>query len=107
MIIQDFRNRERELKELNRSLESNIFELIIIYGRRRIGKTELVLKATESKRPTMPAKPNITRIFFIAPPLPSIRSIASFAAQLLSSMSPQRPDRRPPTCAQRICDLRR
>ena len=50
MIIQDFRNREKELKELNRYLESDKFELIIIYGRRRIGKTELVLKATETKK---------------------------------------------------------
>lgn len=49
MIIQNFKNRERELKELDSYLESDTFELIIIYGRRRIGKTELVLKATQKK----------------------------------------------------------
>ncbi|MEA3343832.1 MAG: ATP-binding protein [archaeon] len=50
MLIQKFRNREKELKELNESLESNKFEFLVIYGRRRIGKTELILKATENKK---------------------------------------------------------
>jgi len=43
----NFKNRKKELSELNNVLSSNKFEFIIIYGRRRIGKTELVLKATE------------------------------------------------------------
>lgn len=50
MIIQNFRDRERELAELKEAVENERFELIIIYGRRRIGKTELALKATESKK---------------------------------------------------------
>lgn len=50
MIIQNFRNRKKELKELTEALDSNKFELVVIYGRRRIGKTELILKATENRK---------------------------------------------------------
>ncbi len=49
MIIQ-FRNRKKELKEIEEVLHSNKFELLIIYGRRRIGKTELILQATKKKK---------------------------------------------------------
>ncbi|PXF59330.1 MAG: hypothetical protein C4B59_11770 [Candidatus Methanogaster sp.] len=48
MIIQ-FKNREKELSELSDVLNSRRFEFIILYGRRRIGKTELILKATENR----------------------------------------------------------
>jgi len=51
-----FKNRKKELTELNNVLSSNKFEFIIIYGRRRIGKTELVLKSTE----------NSNRIYYLA-----------------------------------------
>jgi len=45
MIIQNyFKNREKELEAIKEYLKSNKFELLIIYGRRRIGKTELVLE---------------------------------------------------------------
>jgi hypothetical protein len=37
-----FINRERELNLLKERYESNRPEFIIIYGRRRIGKTELI-----------------------------------------------------------------
>ncbi|MFP3316890.1 MAG: ATP-binding protein [Candidatus Nanopusillus sp.] len=50
MIIQNFKDRKEELTLLNKYLNSDKFEFIIIYGRRRIGKTELVLKATEKMR---------------------------------------------------------
>ena len=50
MIIQNFKDRESELKELNEVLGSNKFEFLIIYGRRRIGKTELILEATKNKK---------------------------------------------------------
>ncbi|MBI3050986.1 ATP-binding protein [Candidatus Woesearchaeota archaeon] len=56
MVIQNFRNRERELTEISEVMESGKFELLIVYGRRRIGKTELILKATESSK----------RLYFLA-----------------------------------------
>ncbi|WP_372837830.1 ATP-binding protein [Pyrococcus kukulkanii] len=44
MIIK-FVDREEELKALRERLNSERFELIIIYGRRRVGKTRLILEA--------------------------------------------------------------
>ncbi|XRP97241.1 ATP-binding protein [Methanocaldococcus sp. 16A] len=44
-----FINREDELKALNEKLNSNKFEFVVIYGRRRIGKTKLVLKSVENR----------------------------------------------------------
>ncbi|ADC69056.1 ATPase [Methanocaldococcus sp. FS406-22] len=44
-----FVNREKELKALNEKLDSNNFEFIVIYGRRRIGKTKLALKSVENR----------------------------------------------------------
>ena len=49
MIIQ-FKDRKKERYELDEVLNSKTFEFIVIYGRRRIGKTELILKATENKK---------------------------------------------------------
>lgn len=46
----DFKDRKKEIGEISEILESKKFEFLIIYGRRRIGKTELVLKATEKKK---------------------------------------------------------
>ncbi len=42
-----FINRERELEAIRKRLEPNSLELIVIYGRRRIGKTSLILRAVE------------------------------------------------------------
>ena len=47
MIIQ-FKNRTKELSEIKEVLESDDFELIIFYGRRRVGKTELILNSTKA-----------------------------------------------------------
>jgi len=44
-----FVDREEELKALNEKLDSNNFEFIVIYGRRRIGKTKLTLKSVENR----------------------------------------------------------
>lgn len=42
-----FIGRDRELSEIKEKLQNNRFESILIYGRRRIGKTELIKKASE------------------------------------------------------------
>ena len=42
-----FVGRENELKIINRVFSSNRQESVLIYGRRRIGKTELIKKAIE------------------------------------------------------------
>ena len=43
-----FVGRENELKILNRVFSSNRQESVLIYGRRRIGKTELIKKTIEN-----------------------------------------------------------
>ncbi|RLE59708.1 MAG: ATP-binding protein [Thermoprotei archaeon] len=48
MVIK-FINREEELEALRRALDSDRFELVIVYGRRRIGKTRLVLEALKGR----------------------------------------------------------
>jgi Predicted ATPase (AAA+ superfamily) len=45
MIFMNMVDRERELQALKKRFSSNDLELIIIYGRRRIGKTFLILNA--------------------------------------------------------------
>ena len=37
-----FVNREQELKMLNEKWQSNVAQFFIIYGKRRVGKTELI-----------------------------------------------------------------
>jgi AAA+ ATPase superfamily predicted ATPase len=48
MVIQSFKNREKELETIKGYLNSEKFEFLIIYGRRRIGKTELILEVTKN-----------------------------------------------------------
>jgi len=45
-----FIGRETELRELDRMYESGKFEFAVIYGRRRVGKTELIKHFCEGKR---------------------------------------------------------
>ncbi len=44
-----FIGRKRELEELERRLGSDDFEFIVVYGRRRVGKTTLIEKAIDGK----------------------------------------------------------
>lgn len=46
----EFRDRKTEQKEIKEVLNSNKFELLILYGRRRVGKTELILETTKHKK---------------------------------------------------------
>ncbi len=46
----EFKNRKKEAKEIKEVLDSKKFELLILYGRRRVGKTELGLHATKNRK---------------------------------------------------------
>ncbi len=48
-MIQKFINRERELDFLENCYKSQRPEFIIIYGRRRVGKTELIQRSIKNK----------------------------------------------------------
>lgn len=45
-----FIGRERELDSLNALYDSGKFEFVVLYGRRRVGKTELIKRFIEGKR---------------------------------------------------------
>jgi len=49
-MILKFLDREEEIREVEEKCESNKSEFVVIYGRRRIGKTELIKKFIEEKR---------------------------------------------------------
>ena len=48
--MKEFGDRKTEMKELKETLDKKGFAFEIIYGRRRIGKTELILQATKNKK---------------------------------------------------------
>ena len=50
IMLQQFIDRTHELKVLETKFQENRKQMIIIYGRRRIGKTELIKKFVENKR---------------------------------------------------------
>ncbi|MBA5942762.1 MAG: ATP-binding protein, partial [Methanophagales archaeon] len=49
-MILKFLDREEEIKKVEEKYESNESEFAVIYGRRRIGKTELIKKFVEEKK---------------------------------------------------------
>jgi len=49
-MLQQFVDRERELKFLEEVYREGGFSLVVIYGRRRVGKTELIKKFMEGKK---------------------------------------------------------
>ncbi|KAF1078392.1 ATP-binding protein [Methanogenium sp. MK-MG] len=49
LVIQQFVNREQELDFLNRKYAENSPQMIVLYGKRKIGKTELIKKFMEDK----------------------------------------------------------
>jgi|Deesub1362A_J573_1020465.scaffolds.fasta_scaffold02719_7 hypothetical protein len=59
-MLEKFINRERELRALENFWKSSTSQLVVIYGKRRVGKTELIKKFIEKK----PA------IYFLADNLP-------------------------------------
>ena len=42
--------REEELKKLNKRYQGNQFECVVVYGRRRVGKTALISEFCKDKR---------------------------------------------------------
>lgn len=70
-----FVGRERELEKLNKMYNSNKYELAIIYGRRRVGKTTLIREFCKDKN----------SIYFIARESNDKYNLESFSKDLLSA----------------------
>lgn len=46
-----FKDRKKELELLEDLYDSKQFEFLVLYGRRRVGKTELLKEFTKNKKP--------------------------------------------------------
>lgn len=76
-----FIGRSRELGELNRLYLSQKAEFLILYGRRRIGKTRLMTHWMETARPRA--------FFWVAEPTSSVDQLRSFSQAVFRFESPQ------------------
>ena len=52
LMLQHFINREHELEFLNRKYAGNSPQMVVLYGKRRVGKTELIKKFMYGKTGT-------------------------------------------------------
>ncbi len=77
-----FVDRESELEVLEERLSSKEFELIIIYGRRRIGKTRLVLEALRNKE----------YIYYLAVEGDNLRHFKRYASRIAPEITHARED---------------
>lgn len=75
-----FIGRSRELNVLNRLYQSSKAEFLILYGRRRIGKTRLITHWMETVRPRA--------FFWVAEPTSSVDQLRSFSQALFRFESP-------------------
>jgi uncharacterized protein len=77
-----FVNRKVELEQLARLYQTDRSELFILYGRRRVGKTELLRAFCEGK----------PFLFFIATLSADAEQLAAFSQQVYAFTHPQAPD---------------
>ena len=68
-----FTGREKELKELEKLYKSGSFQMVVIYGRRRIGKSTLISQFIQNKR----------SVFFTAIESDSRRNLEVFSRSLM------------------------
>jgi uncharacterized protein len=78
-----FIGRSRELNELNRLYGSSKAEFLILYGRRRIGKTRLVTRWLETEKQRA--------IFWIAEPTSSVDQLRSFSQTIFGFETQSQP----------------
>lgn len=78
-----FIGRSRELGELNRRYQSQKAEFMILYGRRRVGKTRLITYWMETEKPRA--------FFWIADPTSSVDQLRSFSQAVFRFESQSQP----------------
>ena len=77
-----FIGRERELKTLEEIYGKNGFGMIVIYGRRRIGKSTLIREFLKGKK----------SIFYTATKVGAERNLELFSKQVMDTLEPNYPD---------------
>ncbi len=78
-----FIGRSKELDELNRRYQSQKAEFMILYGRRRVGKTRLITRWMELEKPRA--------FFWIAAPTSSVDQLRSFSQAVFRFESQSQP----------------
>ncbi|MBN2153552.1 MAG: ATP-binding protein [Candidatus Lokiarchaeota archaeon] len=77
-----FRNRVVELGDIARILDSEKFEFLVVFGRRRVGKTALILKAIEHKK----------HVYFLSEVIENMPRFISTCAHVLPDITKTKPD---------------
>ena len=77
-----FINRKAELDQLDHLYHSNQAELFVLYGRRRVGKTELLRVFCEGK----------PHLYFVATLSSDSEQLASFSNQIYGFTHPETPE---------------
>lgn len=83
MYRADFVGRSRELEVFNNLWSSARASLIILYGRRRVGKTRLLTHWLESQRED--------GLYWVAEPTSALTQLRSFSQALMNFMDPETP----------------
>lgn len=73
-----FIGRENELKALNKLYKSNKFEFVVIYGRRRVGKTALINQFIDGKK----------AIYFMGVESNTKQNLENFSKSIMEYLSP-------------------
>ncbi|MEX2682126.1 MAG: ATP-binding protein [Candidatus Sigynarchaeota archaeon] len=77
-----FKDRMKELDDITRILNSEKFEFLVVFGRRRVGKTALILKAIEQKK----------HVYFLSEIIENMPRFISTCANVVPDIIKLKPD---------------
>ena len=77
-----FVNRTKELSQLESRCSSNKAEFVVVYGRRRVGKTVLLKRFVQGKEPWVECEAYRNHVYFLADLRPEAEQLGYFTQQL-------------------------
>nr|MDO8088621.1 ATP-binding protein [Candidatus Sigynarchaeum springense] len=81
-MTSSFKDRRKELEDITRILDSEKFEFLVVFGRRRVGKTALILKAIEQKK----------HVYFLSELIENMPRFISTCANVVPDITKLKPD---------------
>ncbi len=81
-ITNEFKDRRKELEDITRILNSERFEFLVLFGRRRVGKTALILKAIEQMK----------YVYFLSETIENMPRFISTCANVVPDITKLKPD---------------
>jgi AAA+ ATPase superfamily predicted ATPase len=81
-LVTGFKDRKVELEDITRILNSEKFEFLVVFGRRRVGKTALILKAVEKKK----------HVYFLSETIENIPRFINTCASVVPDITKIKPD---------------